>query len=229
MGLQLGTYSPTRPGPGPGVASSCRRAAASAWPACDPLHRSHRPPSVPAVALSERLPTIGQLVISTSGSPPWPPTDWRSTMWTLSGFADEIDPDLNAQCDVLQQLGIGFLELRSAWDVNVLDPTDQQVDGVRRTLAKRGLQVSSIGSPVGKVNIEQRLRRVLLHGAAPGRGTPPRRVLRARRFRPRHEGLHRTPRCRRHPLSMTAARRVGWHEVGSPRSHRADAPRVAVT
>jgi hypothetical protein len=28
---------------------------------------------------------------------------------------------------------------------------------------------------------------------------------------------------------MTAARRVGWHEVGSPRSHRADAPRVAVT
>jgi len=59
-------------------------------------------------------------------------------MWTLSGFADEIDPDLNVQCDVLQQLGIGFLELRSAWDVNVLDPTDQQVDGVRRTLAKRG-------------------------------------------------------------------------------------------
>jgi hypothetical protein len=75
-------------------------------------------------------------------------------MWTLSGFADEIDPDLNAQCDVLQQLGIGFLELRSAWDVNVLDLTDQQVDGIRRTLAERGLQVSSIRSPIGKVNIE---------------------------------------------------------------------------
>jgi sugar phosphate isomerase/epimerase len=75
-------------------------------------------------------------------------------MWTLSGFADEIDPDLNVQCDVLKQLGIGFLEFRSAWDVNVLDLTDQQVDEARRILAERGLQISSIGSPIGKVNIE---------------------------------------------------------------------------
>src|SRR3954451_3611244 len=42
----------------------------------------------------------------------------------------------------------------SAWDVNVLDLTDQQVDEARRILAERGLQVSSIGSPIGKVNIE---------------------------------------------------------------------------
>jgi sugar phosphate isomerase/epimerase len=75
-------------------------------------------------------------------------------MWTLSGFADEIDPDLNVQCDVLKQLGIGFLEFRSAWDVNVLDLTDQQVDEARRILAERGLQISSIGSPIGKVNIK---------------------------------------------------------------------------
>jgi len=75
-------------------------------------------------------------------------------MWTLTGFADEIDPDLNVQCDVLKQLGIGFLEFRSAWDVNVLELTDQQLDEARRILAERGLQVSSIGSPIGKVNIE---------------------------------------------------------------------------
>src|SRR3954447_9432963 len=42
----------------------------------------------------------------------------------------------------------------SAWDVNVLDLTNQQVDEARRILAERGLQVSSIGSPIGKVNIE---------------------------------------------------------------------------
>ena len=49
-------------------------------------------------------------------------------MWTLSGFADEIDPDLQTQCDVLTELGIGYLEFRSAWEVNVLDLSDEQVD-----------------------------------------------------------------------------------------------------
>ena len=75
-------------------------------------------------------------------------------MWTLSGFADEIDPDLATQCDVLDELGIRFLELRSAWDVNVLDLTDEQVAEVRRILASHDIQVSSIGSPIGKIPVE---------------------------------------------------------------------------
>lgn len=75
-------------------------------------------------------------------------------MWTLSGFADEIDPDLATQCAVLNQLGIRFIELRSAWDVNVLDVTDEQVADARRILTEHGLGVSSIGSPIGKINIE---------------------------------------------------------------------------
>ena len=41
-------------------------------------------------------------------------------MWTLSGFADEIDPDLETQCRVLDELGIRYIEFRSAWGVNVL-------------------------------------------------------------------------------------------------------------
>ena len=75
-------------------------------------------------------------------------------MWTLSGFADEIDADLDTQCDVLDELGIRFLELRSAWDVNVLDLTDEQVAEVRRILASHDIQVSSIGSPIGKIPVE---------------------------------------------------------------------------
>ncbi len=75
-------------------------------------------------------------------------------MWTLSGFADEIDADLATQCTVLNDLGIRYLEFRSAWDVNVLDLTDAQIEDATRILAEHGLRVSSIGSPIGKINIE---------------------------------------------------------------------------
>lgn len=75
-------------------------------------------------------------------------------MWTLSGFADEIDPDPTTQCAVLAELGIGFVEFRSAWDTNVLDLTDEQLDRVATILAEHRLAVSSIGSPIGKINIE---------------------------------------------------------------------------
>jgi sugar phosphate isomerase/epimerase len=74
-------------------------------------------------------------------------------MWVLSGFADEIDPDLEVQCQVLDGLGIRFVELRSAWDVNVLDLSDEQVAEVKRVLDAHGIGVSSIGSPIGKVNV----------------------------------------------------------------------------
>jgi sugar phosphate isomerase/epimerase len=75
-------------------------------------------------------------------------------VWTLSGFADEIDPDLAAQCTVLRELGIRYMEFRSAWDVNVLDLTDAQIEDVKRIVAEHDLHVSSIGSPIGKINIE---------------------------------------------------------------------------
>jgi sugar phosphate isomerase/epimerase len=75
-------------------------------------------------------------------------------MWTLSGFADEIDPDLETQCAVLGDLGITHVEFRSAWDTNVLDLTDDQVAEAAAILARHRLSVSSIGSPLGKINID---------------------------------------------------------------------------
>jgi sugar phosphate isomerase/epimerase len=74
-------------------------------------------------------------------------------MWTLSGFADEISPDLDEQCTLLSQLGMSYLELRSAWDTNVADFDDDQVERIATTLDKAGIQVSSIGSPIGKVAV----------------------------------------------------------------------------
>ena len=74
-------------------------------------------------------------------------------MWTLSGFADEISPDLDEQCRVLRELGMSHLELRSAWDVNVADLDEDRLERIAAALGTAGLRVSSIGSPVGKAPV----------------------------------------------------------------------------
>ncbi|MGH3368361.1 MAG: sugar phosphate isomerase/epimerase family protein [Nocardioidaceae bacterium] len=76
-------------------------------------------------------------------------------MWTLSAFADEIDDDLEVQCQTLQRLGIGCIELRSAWGVNVSDFDDAMIDDTRAILDKYGITVSSIGSPIGKIGVTE--------------------------------------------------------------------------
>lgn len=79
-------------------------------------------------------------------------------MWTLSGFADEIGPDLDLQLQVIDELGLRYIELRSAWGVNVLDLDDTQRSKVAAALAERGIKVSSIGSPIGKIGIEEEFK-----------------------------------------------------------------------
>ncbi|MBO0727666.1 MAG: sugar phosphate isomerase/epimerase [Acidimicrobiaceae bacterium] len=76
-------------------------------------------------------------------------------MWELSAFADEIDDGFDKQCNVLDRLGIRNIELRSAWSVNVLDLSDDQVREVKRILRRHGIAVSSIGSPIGKIRIDE--------------------------------------------------------------------------
>jgi sugar phosphate isomerase/epimerase len=85
----------------------------------------------------------------------------------LSGFADEISPDLGQQLAVLAAESISHLELRSVWSTNVADLSDVQLARLRRQLDESGVHVSAIGSPIGKIGIDaplapelERLRRV---------------------------------------------------------------------
>jgi sugar phosphate isomerase/epimerase len=89
-------------------------------------------------------------------------------MWTLSGFADEIDADLIRQCEVLTELGISQIEFRSAWGTNVCDLTDDQLTDAADILATHGIAMSSVGSPIGKIGVDddfdahlERFRRAL--------------------------------------------------------------------
>lgn len=76
-------------------------------------------------------------------------------MWTLSGFIDEISPDFTEQCRTAADLGLRYVELRSAWGVNILDLDPGRLGDMRRTLAAYDLEVSSIGSPIGKIFIDE--------------------------------------------------------------------------
>jgi sugar phosphate isomerase/epimerase len=75
-------------------------------------------------------------------------------MWTLSGFIDEISDDFSLQCKVAAGLGLRYVEVRSAWGTNILDLDSGELDTVRETLAANDLKVSSIGSPIGKIKID---------------------------------------------------------------------------
>ncbi|MGH3301468.1 MAG: sugar phosphate isomerase/epimerase family protein [Streptosporangiaceae bacterium] len=74
--------------------------------------------------------------------------------FVLSGFADEVSPDLDEQLAVLAAESISHLELRSAWSTNVADFDDAQVARLRRDLEDAGVRVSAIGSPIGKIEID---------------------------------------------------------------------------
>jgi sugar phosphate isomerase/epimerase len=76
-------------------------------------------------------------------------------LFTLTGFGDEISPELGEQLDLLQSEGIHHLELRGVWGKNVLDLTDADAARVQAELARRGCHVSAIGSPIGKIKIDE--------------------------------------------------------------------------
>jgi sugar phosphate isomerase/epimerase len=76
-------------------------------------------------------------------------------MFTLSAFADEVDPNPEVQIDVLKQCAIRHIELRSILKTNVLDLTDLQVAELKSLLDRHGFRLSAIGSPIGKIPIDQ--------------------------------------------------------------------------
>jgi sugar phosphate isomerase/epimerase len=76
-------------------------------------------------------------------------------MFILSAFADEISPDPQEQIDVLTRCGVRHIELRSIHKTNVLALTPLQVEEMKSLLDRHGFKVSAIGSPIGKVKIDE--------------------------------------------------------------------------
>ena len=83
-------------------------------------------------------------------------------MVVLSGFADEISADLKEQLKVLESEQISYLELRGVWSKNVLELTDVELQQVKSELDRQGFRVSSIGSPIGKIGINDDFQKHLV-------------------------------------------------------------------
>lgn len=73
----------------------------------------------------------------------------------LSGFSDEIAPELDLQLAAIREWGLSHIELRAADGVNVSDFSPEKGKEVKNKLAGAGVSVSSIGSPIGKIGVEE--------------------------------------------------------------------------
>ena len=73
----------------------------------------------------------------------------------LSGFADEYNSSFDIQLDGFEKLSINYIELRSVDTVNVSLLEKSDVLKIKAKLASRGMGVSAIGSPIGKIKTDE--------------------------------------------------------------------------
>lgn len=73
--------------------------------------------------------------------------------FTISGFSDEISPDIKTQFKELNRLGIGYFEIRGVNGKNVSELTEDEAKEVMSFASDYGISVSSVGSPIGKIQI----------------------------------------------------------------------------
>ncbi|MBE7722785.1 sugar phosphate isomerase/epimerase family protein [Lacrimispora indolis] len=77
-------------------------------------------------------------------------------MWDgiqLSGFADEIDMDLGKQMEVLKKLEIHHVEMRGVNGKGLVEHSMSEVKEIKKHLEEGGIRLSSVGSPIGKIQI----------------------------------------------------------------------------
>lgn len=72
----------------------------------------------------------------------------------ISGFSDEIDSDIDIQLESMASLGIKYFEPRGINGKNISALTSSEVSDLVPKMERYGIKASSIGSPIGKIDIE---------------------------------------------------------------------------
>jgi len=76
-------------------------------------------------------------------------------MAKLSAFADEVTDDFLEQVKYLAGEGVGYIEPRFINKKNIMDLTKGQLKEAKKMIQDHGLKVSAIGSPIGKVKLDE--------------------------------------------------------------------------
>ncbi|MBR5586572.1 MAG: sugar phosphate isomerase/epimerase [Clostridia bacterium] len=71
----------------------------------------------------------------------------------ISGFSDEIAPEINAQFEGLNRLGIKYFEPRFIDGKNISKFSEEELKALKAKMDSYGIKASSIGSPIGKINL----------------------------------------------------------------------------
>ena len=72
----------------------------------------------------------------------------------ITGFSDEIGESSQIQFSHLNKLGIKYFEPRGINGKNVTDLSEDEAIALRKEMDSYGINVSSIGSPIGKISID---------------------------------------------------------------------------
>lgn len=73
----------------------------------------------------------------------------------LSAFADEAAVDLNGQITALKENGLKNIEVRNVDGKGIIFHSKDEWKEISKKLADNGISVSSIGSPIGKIKIDE--------------------------------------------------------------------------
>lgn len=73
----------------------------------------------------------------------------------ISGFSDEIDAKVDVQFEVLNKLGMKYFEARGVEGKNISKLSEEELCQLKEKMDCWGIKVSSIGSPIGKVKLEE--------------------------------------------------------------------------
>ena len=73
----------------------------------------------------------------------------------ISGFSDEIAPEIDIQLKVLNKLGIKYFEPRFIEGKNISKLTEDELKALKSKMDAAGIKASSIGSPIGKIDITE--------------------------------------------------------------------------
>ena len=71
----------------------------------------------------------------------------------ITGFADEIAQDLQTQIDSLTKLNMHYVEMRGVDGNNLIFHNDAKVAEIKARLDDAGIDLSALGSPLGKIGI----------------------------------------------------------------------------